>query len=155
MITGNLIIRPAIKEDRFKIRSLVYRAFLNPTSLNWRRFWVAEIEKEIVGVRQIKLHNDGTQEVASGVVNSNYRHQGISRLLMTGLLKGERGTLYLMCDEKWTNYYNQFGFERESITNLPSSLLRQYNILRTIYVLASKVIHGDKFQLAPMIRPPR
>lgn len=149
---GNLIIRPATKKDRFKIKSLVYRAFLNPTSLDWQRFWVAEIEARIVGVRQVKQHNDGVKEVASGVVLSRYRHKGISTHLMCELLKGEVGPLYLMCDERWVGYYKQFGFEREPICNLPLSLQQQYKILKILYVVASKMILGEKFQLTPMIR---
>ena len=137
-MTENFIIRPATKENRLKIRGLVCR--------------VAEIKREIVGVRQIKIHNDGTQEVASGVVISKYRHRGISKLLMAELLKGEAEPLYLMCDEKWAHYYKQFGFERESIGGLPPSLIRQYKILKAIYSVASKVILGDKFQLTPMKR---
>lgn len=148
----NLIIRPASKEDRLKIMSLVFKACLNPVNLNWRRFWVAEIEKQIVGVRQIKLHNNGIQEVASGVVIHRYRRQGISRLLMDDLLKGEGGTFYLMCDEKWSDYYKQFGFEREPLKGLPSNLQRQYQILKCIYVAASYAILGEKFQLTPMKR---
>jgi amino-acid N-acetyltransferase len=147
-------IRPALKKDRFAIRILILRACLNPFNLHWRRFVVAEFEEKIIGVRQIKIHRDGSREVASGFVLPRYRKQGVSRRLMAALLEGQKSPLFLMCDEKWSGYYEQFGFQEEPSHRLPCCFFREYRVMKAFFELASRLVLGEKLRVISMKRTP-
>ena len=149
-----ILIRHARKEDRFAIKALVYRAYLNPISLKWHRFIVAECDGKIVGARQIKILRDGTREVASGVVSPSYRRQGISRKMMETILAKEKEPLYLMCDKKWSSYYRQFGFYEEPLHQLPNAFLWEFRIMSFVYRIASRLILCEKLSMATMKRTP-
>ena len=67
-------IRPARAEDQATITAMVRGAHLNPMDLRWSRFLVAEDERGIVGVGQIRPH-PGAPELASLVVREDRRGQ--------------------------------------------------------------------------------
>jgi N-acetylglutamate synthase-like GNAT family acetyltransferase len=144
-------IRSAKPEDQQTILSLIHQAKLNPRNLHWEHFLVAEENGKIVGVRQVKVHAQGTHEVASGFVLPEYRNQGISALLMNELLARERRPLYSMIDQKWLRYYEQFGFQRVAADQLPSDFRKEYWIGRIITSLIS-VFRKDKLQIIPLKR---
>lgn len=150
----SITIRPALKKDRFAIRVLILRACLNPSNLNWQRFVVAEQGGKVIGVRQVKTHRDGSREVASGFVLPRYRRQGVSHRLMTTLLEGETDPVYLMCDEKWADYYKQFGFQQETPQQLPTCFLREYRIMKTFFEFVSRIVLCTKLSVIPMKRTP-
>ncbi len=101
----SITIRPAVASDQAEITSMVRAARINPRNLHWSRFLVAEEGGRIVGIRQVKVHRDGTREVASGVVRPEYLRRGISAKLMRAILAREPDPLYLICDRKWAHYY--------------------------------------------------
>jgi N-acetylglutamate synthase-like GNAT family acetyltransferase len=144
-------IRPAGPGDQQTILSLIHQAKLNPRNLHWEHFLVAEENGKIVGVRQVKVHAQGTREVASGFVLPEYRNQGISALLMNELLVREHGPLYSMIDQKWLRYYEQFGFRQVAADQLPSDFHQEYRIGRIITSLIS-VFRKDKLQIIPLKR---
>ena len=144
-------IRSAKPEDQQTIVSLIHQAKLNPRNLHWEHFLVAEENGKIVGVRQVKVHAQGTREVASGFVLPEYRNQGISALLMNELLVREHGPLYSMIDQKWLRYYEQFGFRQVAADQLPSDFHKEYRIGRIITSLIS-VFRKDKLQIIPLKR---
>lgn len=150
----SITVRQALKKDRFAIRALIYRACLNPFNLSWQRFMVAEHAGKVIGVRQVKIHRDGSREVASGLVLPRYRRQGVSRRVMAALLEGEKNPLYLMCDAKWADYYVQFGFQQEHPQQLPSCFLREYRIMKTVFGIASRLVLGEKLRVITMKRTP-
>ena len=82
-------IRPAREEDQETIVSFIRQAKLNPRNLKWQNFLVAEDNGNVVGVRQVKVYEQGTREIASGFVLPEYRRQGISARLMEALLARE------------------------------------------------------------------
>jgi hypothetical protein len=51
---------------------MVREARINPRNLHWSRFLLAEEGGRIVGIGQVKIHKNGTREVASGVVRHEY-----------------------------------------------------------------------------------
>ena len=104
----SILVRPAVEVDQPTITSLIRGARINPRNLDWSRFLIAEDDGKIVGMRQVKTHRNGTREVASRLVIPEYRNQGISARLMHEILGRENGPLYLMCNEKWVRYYEQF-----------------------------------------------
>ena len=156
--TGNIMrictaitIRPAVAADQPRITALVRMARINPRNLDWQRFMVAEVEGEIVGIRQVRIHKNGTREVASGVVLPAYRRQGISAQLMQALLTRQQGAFYLMCDEQWWSYYGQFGFERVQPIALPTDFRRQYQVGQVITAILS-LLRAHKVQIIPLHR---
>ena len=58
-------IRPATQADQPAITAMVRAAGINPLSLHWPRFRVAEDAGRVVGVAQIKIHGDASRELAS------------------------------------------------------------------------------------------
>lgn len=144
-------IRPAVEADEPTIKSMVRAARINPRNLHWGRFLVAEDRGRIVGVRQVKVHKGGTREVASGVVLPEYRRRGFSAELMHAVLARERGSLYLMCDEKWSRYYERFGFRRTKPTELPPDFRKEYRIGRIVTSVLSLFVRRN-IRIIPMKR---
>ncbi|HEV1992444.1 MAG TPA: GNAT family N-acetyltransferase [Candidatus Dormibacteraeota bacterium] len=106
-----LTIRPAIQADHPTIRSLIAEARINRMSLNWPNFVVAEEDGAIVGVGQVKAHDDGSRELASIAVVPARQRQGIGRAIIETLLAREPGVvLYLTCRRELEDYYKRFGF---------------------------------------------
>lgn len=146
-------IRPARQEDQETIVSFINKAKLNPRNLNWQNFLVAEDNGKAVGIRQVKVYEDGTREVASGFVLPEYRRQGISAQLMKGLLARETGPLYTMVNEKRASYYEQFGFRRVEVSQLPSDFRKEYYIGRVVTTLLS-MFRKERVRIVPLKREP-
>jgi len=144
-------IRPARQEDQQTIVSLIRQAKLNPRNLHSEHFLVAEENGKIIGIRQVKVHVGGTREVASGYILPEYRHRGVSARLMNELLGREQGPLYSMVDEKWASYYEQFGFQRADLDELPPDFHKEYRIGRIITSLIS-LFRKDKIRIIPLKR---
>jgi N-acetylglutamate synthase-like GNAT family acetyltransferase len=109
---ADFIIRPARKDDFPAIRSLIFAVRINPTGLDWRRFLVAVSPAgEVFGCGQIKLHGDGSRELASIAVREQARGQGAARALVEELVRQETARpLYLMCRAALGLFYAKFGF---------------------------------------------
>ena len=148
-----ITIRAAVEADQPTIVSFIQQAKLNPRNLHWERFLIAEENGKIVGIRQIKIYNDGTREVASGFVLPEYRRQGISAQLMKALLARETGPLYTMVNEKRAPYYEQFGFRRVEVSQLPSDFRKEYRIGRIVTTLLS-LFSKERVRIVPLKREP-
>ena len=146
-----ITIRPARQEDQQTIVSFVRQAKINPRNLHWERFLVAEQNGNVVGIRQVRIHPEGTREVASGFVLPEYRNQGISARLMNEILAREKGPLYSLIDQKWLSYYEQFGFRRVDVKELPFDFRKEYRIGRIVTSLLS-LFRKDKIQVIPLKR---
>ena len=107
-------IRSARRSDQPLISATVRSAGLIPFGVAWPRFVVAEIQGQIIGLGQLKVHCDGSYEIASLVVLEEYRHSGIGSLLMQTLMRLADRPLYLICPEHLEPYYARFGFRRAS-----------------------------------------
>ena len=104
-------IRSATEADQATIRRLVREANINPMSLDWPNFVVAEDGGAIVGVGQVKTHRDGSQELASIAVVPSRQGQGIGSALIETLLAREpSAVLYLTCRRELEGFYQRFGF---------------------------------------------
>jgi amino-acid N-acetyltransferase len=111
-------IRPATADDRALIRQMVLGARLDPTSLNWRHFLVAERDQQPVGIGQVK-QLPGCRELGSLVVAKEYRRQGIARQIITALEAKNGLPLYLLCEARLGPFYEQFGYQRVGWWSLP------------------------------------
>ena len=116
-----LNIRPAAAEDQPTIRRIVNAEHLDPTSLHWEHFLIAEIDGELAGIGQIKEY-PGCQELGSLVVLPAYRRRGIAAQLIAALEARARRPLYLMCRDHMAPYYARFGYEIIGLRQAPSFL---------------------------------
>jgi len=104
-------IRPATSNDDTVIRNLVNAARINPTGLDWRRFVVAVSPVgEVIGCGQIKPHKDGSNELASIVVDPDWRGNGVASAMIEHLIAANSGPLYLTCRSGLGPFYEKFGF---------------------------------------------
>jgi N-acetylglutamate synthase-like GNAT family acetyltransferase len=105
-----ICLRPATSADQKIIERLVHQVGINPMSLHWQNFLIAEDNDQIVGIGQIKPHGDGSRELASIAVIPERRQQGIASAIIRTLLAKANGTLYLTCRAQLETFYNRFGF---------------------------------------------
>ena len=147
----SVTIRPATQTDQPTIVSFIRQAKINPRNLRWEHFLIAEENGQIEGIRQVKVHAQGTREIASGFVLPEHRHRGISAQLMKEILAREKGTLYLMCAKQWKKYYEQFGFRDAKLAELPSDFHSEYLIGKIITTLISMVTFRN-LNIIPMKR---
>lgn len=149
--TMTVIIRSAAQTDQPVITAFIRQARINPRNIDWQRFLVAEENGQVLGMRQVKIHAGGTREVASGFVLPQHRGRGISAQLMNEILKREKGVLFLLCNRKWSGYYEGFGFKVVPPTSLPADLRREYWIAKAITSVLSVFAAGG-LRIIPMKR---
>lgn len=103
--------RPAQASDETAIKALIRAVNINPIGLKWQRFLVAiEENGELIGCGQIKMHRDGSRELASIAVQKEWRRQGVAGTLIEHLLAHESPPVWLTCMDRLVPFYEQFGF---------------------------------------------
>ncbi|MGH2627351.1 MAG: GNAT family N-acetyltransferase [Anaerolineales bacterium] len=108
---GAVLIRPAVESDARRIRAMVRRERLNPIGLAWPRFLVAVDEAgHVIGCGQIKPVGGGARELASLVVDPEWRDRRVGASLMRRLMTDAGPPLWLMCRSGLKGYYEKFGF---------------------------------------------
>jgi len=117
----SIYIREATAEDDSTIKTMIRRARLDPTSLKWQNFLIAEHEGDIVGIGQIKPY-PGCEELGSLVTKRDYRGQGVGEQMIVALEARAGRPLYLLCAAKMESYYQRFGYEAISWWNAPAFL---------------------------------
>ncbi len=104
-------IQQAKAEHARLIEELIREVDINPKGLDWRRFLVAiSPDGEFIGCGQIKLHTDGTQELASIAVKTAWRGRGVARAIIEQLLASQHGDVYLITMASLGPLYAKFGF---------------------------------------------
>jgi N-acetylglutamate synthase-like GNAT family acetyltransferase len=140
-------ISPATQSDQKTIERIIRDANINPMSLDWRRFLVAEEVGDpepcpeqsrrgsgrIVGVGQIKPHDDGSRELASIAVIPERQRQGIASEIIRALLANESGDLYLICRDELESFYVRFGFRKVGQTEMTPYFRK---IIRVVNIFA-------------------
>ncbi len=134
-------IRPATQADQPPINHIIRDAGINPMSLDWRRFVVAEDDdpstslRMIVGVGQVKPHDDGSRELASIAVIPERQRQGVASEIIRALLAKEQGDVYLICRDELKSFYARFGFrkvDKKEMTPYFRKIIRVVNIFARI-----------------------
>lgn len=146
------VIRPGTARDQKVIRRIVRSARLNPFRLNWSSFLVAEYEGQIVGLGQIRLHRDGTRELASLAVVPAYQRNGLGSAIVDALLNGRSGPVFLYCADRLVSYYERFGFRLVPAAALPPGMRRMYRLGQLGLQMLRKV-GGVNMSLAAMCWP--
>jgi N-acetylglutamate synthase-like GNAT family acetyltransferase len=119
-------ISKATKEDSAFIRQLIWRVGINPLGLDWRRFVVAVHEHGVrIGCAQIKVHKDGSRELASVAVVPLYRHQGVASAMIRQILEDHNPPIYLTCRSSLVSFYERFGFLEISDPEIMPSYFRK------------------------------
>ena len=122
---SNVLIRAARPDDQAAIRRLIYEARINPLGIHWPNFLVAQAsDGRNVGCGQIKVHSDGSRELASIAVTPAYQGKGLAAAIIHELLRREEGTLYLYCAPGLRSFYPRFGFAEVDAATLPPVLRR-------------------------------
>ena len=124
-------IRPATEADQVTIRRLIREANLNPMSLDWPNFVVAEQDGGVVGIGQVKPHRDGSRELASIAVVPAQQGSGVGSAVIRTLLAREAGVLHLTCRRTMQGYYERFGFRRLEPAEFPRYFRRLIPIVNT------------------------
>ncbi len=129
-------IRSATVDDSKHIQRLVRAALVNPTGLEWSRFVVAVTPKgEIIGCGQIKPHRDGSEELASIVVEPPWQGRGVARGIIEHLLASQQGTLHLMCRSALGPLYEKFGFRELEFDEMPKYFQRVSRLTSVLEIL--------------------
>ena len=132
-------LRPACVEDERILRSLVRKEHLNPMGIHWPRFTVAVDQNDmVIGCAQVKVHFDGSRELASLVVDESWRGEGIARALITSLLNEHPGVIYLTCTARLEPLYQHFGFRTLSAGEMPPYFRRIYRLFNGLLTLFSR-----------------
>lgn len=135
-LPDDITIREATADDAATIRQIIYEERLDPTSLKWQHFLVAEHADTIVSIGQVKPY-PGCNELGSLVTLTDYRGRGIARRIIAALEAQAGYPMYLLCLAEMRPYYVQFGYEvirwRDApaflkLKLLPSFLLRPFGI---------------------------
>jgi N-acetylglutamate synthase-like GNAT family acetyltransferase len=112
--------RRAIKSDAKQISDLIHLVGINPSGLEWSRFFVAiNSTGEVIGCGQVKPHGREIRELASIAVHPNHRGEGLARKVIEKLLEENPGPLYLMCMSHNGGLYEKFGFRIPADEQLP------------------------------------
>lgn len=137
---GGFHLRRAERRDARSIRGLIYRAGINPMGLDWRRFWIVEDGLRLIACGQIKIHGDGSRELASIAVVPERRQQGLARLVIERLLADAQRPLYLTCRPNLQGLYAKFGFQTlNELGEMPAYFRRVMKIARFIQRLSPRL----------------
>ena len=132
-------IREATRSDQEKIVSMVRSENLNPLNIKWENFIVAEsIENEIIAISQLKEHRDGSIELASLVVRSDLRRQGLARRMIEELTNDQESIIYIMCRSSLGDFYSKFGFVNLSREEMPKYFKRMFDLVKALKVFLGR-----------------
>lgn len=131
-------LRPANKDDEPAIKALVSAANINPMGIHWQRFLVAEDKGQIIGIGQVKVHGDGSRELASIATIPTRRGEGVATAIINALLAAEKsagtGALYLTCRSHMQPFYEEFGFCRvDSTSGMPRYFRWVMRLMRLMF----------------------
>jgi amino-acid N-acetyltransferase len=146
-------VRRATAEDQTAITRLVRKARLNPRSLRWQRFVVADRGGELVGAAQVRRHPDGSRELASLVVRPQDRGHGVAGAMIDTLLAGEPGPVFTVVDRRYAEHFRSWDFDPVDPARLPPSMRTQLRIGRVVTGVGSLLLNR-RIRLQPLRRPP-
>lgn len=105
-------VRPARAADLPAIDALIASVEGDREALAASQFLVAQEDNgRIVGCVRLKPYAD-FYELASLVVETEWRASGVGRQLVARLLEQYQGTVYLICEDEVVGFFQRFGFAR-------------------------------------------
>jgi N-acetylglutamate synthase-like GNAT family acetyltransferase len=146
LITG-YSLRAATAGDLPEIKRMIRYARLNPMGIRWPRFIVAvDVDGNVIGCGQVKVHRDGSRELASLVVRRRWRRQGVARAIFNRLRREETEALWLTCASRLIPFYHRLGFYE--VKN-PRQMPRYFRLIRRLVSLIA-FFWGSRDYLAIM-----
>ncbi len=125
-------LRPARESEARAIVDLIHRTGINPFGLEWRRFVVIVDDRgRLLACGQIKLHGDGSRELASIAVQPDARGRGLARQVIEHLICGQPAPLYLTCRDELQPFYEKFGFRVLVRSEMPPYFRRLSRLVDT------------------------
>ncbi|MGD0173258.1 MAG: GNAT family N-acetyltransferase [Anaerolineales bacterium] len=138
---AGISLRPAAAADERAIRAIIRGEGLNPLSLHWQNFLLAEdSQRKIVGIGAVKQHADGSRELASIAVLPEWRGRGVASAVINALLSRESRPLYLTCRDTMTGFYERFGFREIGVGEMTPYFRRLFRILGIVI----RAIHAGR-----------
>jgi N-acetylglutamate synthase-like GNAT family acetyltransferase len=135
-------LRPARTEDFSTIRKIIHQVGINPMGLHWERFILAvDAGGQIIGCGQIKIHGDGSRELASIAVIEAWRGKGVASKIIRHLMERESGRLFLTCRSGLGSFYERFEFRVATPEVLPPyfrRLSRLVSVLRALRMMPAE-----------------
>ena len=139
-------LRWAHADDEAIIKALVRSSNINPLGIHWQHFLVAEDgartfgSGRIVGIGQIKVHGDGSRELASIATVPDRQGEGIATAIINELLAVDEatgtGVLHLTCRAPMEPFYRRFGFRPvEHPAEMPAYFRRLMRAARVFYAV--------------------
>jgi amino-acid N-acetyltransferase len=129
-------LRPATAADQAAIRALVRGERLNPHGLDWPRFLLATIGPVVVGAVQMRLHADGSRELASLVVARDFRGHGLAGRLVECLLASHTGPVHVITARANARHYTRWCFRAVPALRTPASVRRNFCLGQLAGVIA-------------------
>jgi N-acetylglutamate synthase-like GNAT family acetyltransferase len=120
-----IILRAAAAADQEAITRLIREARINPMGLKWLNFLLAvdTATGQVVATGQIKLHGDGSRELASIATRPAHRGRGLAgeiiRRLIARYTAESRAPLYLTCRSTLQTFYEPYGFHVIGADEMP------------------------------------
>jgi amino-acid N-acetyltransferase len=123
-----MLIRRAVASDQEAIRCLASGERVNPTGLKWPNFVVAVNEAAIIGAAQLRLHRDGSKELATLVVARAWRKRGIAAKLIDTIMADQPGRIFMITGRSYAHHYARWGFLPITPVSAPLGVRRNYRL---------------------------
>jgi amino-acid N-acetyltransferase len=132
-------LRSATQSDHRAIRKLIRMVHINPFGLDWRQFVVAVSPTgELIGCGQVKMHQDGSRELASIAVMPDYRNEGVASTIIDHLTNIHPKPLYLTCRANLEPFYERFKFQTIRESEMPPYFRRTSRLVNSLVKLFQK-----------------
>lgn len=147
------ILRKAKPIDLWLIAFLILKAKLDPTQLNWQKFWIIEYYGRLVAFGQLRNFHLA-QEIGSLYVVPDFRNQGLGTILIKHLVAQANQPLYLKCSkEELKVFYSKRGFKTVGFEDLPRPLKFKFYIFNVRKKLLHTSLTFMKYE--PLIKDKR
>ncbi len=133
------MIREARQDDDVVIKRLVRAANLDPLSLHWENFLVAESAGRVVGAGQVKPYPNA-RELGSLVVLPSHRGRGVGSDIVRALIARESGDVFLLCRDRLEAYYARFGFRRAGFGETRGVVRAKFLFAQALRLFGARVI---------------
>ena len=140
-----ITFRLAKETDAETIKQMVHAEHLDPTSLKWQNFRVAEHQGRIVAIGQVKRYPH-VNELGSLVTLANYRGKGIASALIQQLEDTVGFPLYLLCAGRMEAYYERFGYQTIRWRDAPAFLQLKTAIVQPFRLVGLRVCIMQKLE---------